>query len=740
MKQIHRAILWLLLFASFTGLKAQTFDGDRFWIGFMQNYDGLLVAHRVDVCGPVGTKGTIRSSAYGINESYIIGPSGCHTSFPPIPASQTSESVGQLSLEVEADRSVTVYAGSMASSSWDMVRVLPESQLGTDHLVMAYNGVTSLNGLCSELLVIGTEDSTLVEITPTANTVGGEFFGSPFTTWLGRGETFLVKALSSNDDLSGSRVRVLNPGPCRRIAVLAGSICSKVPISCNACDHLFEQMPPVNAWGTSHTVMPMAGSPLYTYRVLASEDSTQLWIDGVVQPIIMTGQPREWNDQAQAHCIASDKPVLVAQYLQGQGCSGVDSDPSFVLSPSDQQQITSGSFITGISAQLVMHTLELVIDSGAASTILLDGDTAQPLMVGPLASCPDRVHLSLALYTGAHRIEAQAPFTAIVAGRGPFESYAYALGPASQANLDSTICTPPGPVTLTAPNGMSLPIWSSATAPYDTLATGPSYTLQADSNVVITVRDTLAGTSCDGTGLYRIEVPGSISVDAYAMQSTVCPPVPAYLVVDVQPATAGLVLEWSPEPLPGTGPSDSLFIYAITSTNYQLTVMTSSGCIMATDAAAVFVAPAPTIPVITQQADTLYCSPASSYTWFFNGVPIPGADQAFLAPTSTGIYSVGIVDANGCAALSDDFPFTQNGLREQAALHVHCWHDGAGLVHLTTDRPMEYVRIWNALGQLEVESAPRAQRASIPLGSTGVHLVEVGIAGGTVVQRVLVAP
>ncbi len=61
---------------------------------------------------------------------------------------------------------------------------------------------------------------------------------------------------------------------------------------------------------------------------------------------------------------------------------------------------------------------------------------------------------------------------------------------------------------------------------------------------------------------------------------------------------------------------------------------------------------APSSPVIFQNGDTLSTGIASSYQWYFNGIPVSGAvDQSHIALLS-GDYTVEITDANGCSATS----------------------------------------------------------------------------------------
>jgi PKD repeat protein len=60
----------------------------------------------------------------------------------------------------------------------------------------------------------------------------------------------------------------------------------------------------------------------------------------------------------------------------------------------------------------------------------------------------------------------------------------------------------------------------------------------------------------------------------------------------------------------------------------------------------------PSVPTTSISNDTIYCSHAAAYQWYFNGSPIAGATDSFYVYSSVGTYSVQISDGNGCNVLS----------------------------------------------------------------------------------------
>ncbi len=68
----------------------------------------------------------------------------------------------------------------------------------------------------------------------------------------------------------------------------------------------------------------------------------------------------------------------------------------------------------------------------------------------------------------------------------------------------------------------------------------------------------------------------------------------------------------------------------------------------------------PIVPTITQSGNNLVSSSASSYQWYLNGNPIPGANSQSYTVTQNGTYTVETTDINGCTAISN--PYVINSL------------------------------------------------------------------------------
>lgn len=65
----------------------------------------------------------------------------------------------------------------------------------------------------------------------------------------------------------------------------------------------------------------------------------------------------------------------------------------------------------------------------------------------------------------------------------------------------------------------------------------------------------------------------------------------------------------------------------------------------------------PAIPEVSVSDNTLFTNEYPSYQWFKNGIPIAGAVNQHFVPDNESLYSVKIIDLNGCSATSEPKKF-----------------------------------------------------------------------------------
>jgi hypothetical protein len=162
--------------------------------------------------------------------------------------------------------------------------------------------------------------------------------------------------------------------------------------------------------------------------------------------------------------------------------------------------------------------------------------------------------------------------------------------------------------------------------------------------------------------------------------------------------------------------------------------------------------PTPPFPVITQNGDTLTCTPASSYQWQYNSVDIAGATSQYFVAVQTGNYTVIISDANGCVNATTKY-VDVTGLSDPA-LNISITifpnpNSGTFTIECFSASAKDlYFSVTNALGQMiynsEVKNIIQGWKKEISLGevSNGIYYLQISGENGASVfftHKLLVA-
>lgn len=373
--------------------------------------------------------------------------------------STQNETVALQSVHVEAEDDVTVYALNQATLTSEAFMVLPTDALSDDYMVVAYNSDVRTNGTTpngtstpSQFVVVATEDSTTVQITPSVPTVLNRT-RKTVTVILDKGESYLVQAdprSGATNDLTGTVVRSDRP-----IAVFGGQQRAIVPIqevqNLGSRDCLIEQMTPIRTWGKSAYVTPFArasnelnvGTDLY--RVIAAFDSTEVYVDDQFQQMLMSGQVME-RPLLNAHLVRTTNPSITVQYKKTSGIGGGQDvtrrgDPAMMLVPPAEQFMDKYRFISiqayiydyvggrirAVDSVYLEQWLNIVIPTVRLGSLTLDGvpvDQTQFLPIGSSTYSWAR----LPMRDGVHEIKADTNFGIYVYGYGDANSYGYIGG------------------------------------------------------------------------------------------------------------------------------------------------------------------------------------------------------------------------------------------------------------------------------------------------------------------------
>ena len=216
----------------------------------------------------------------------------------------------------------------------DASLLLPVDAMGSDYYVLTrrHDPIGTFSTFPSYFSVVGvTETPVEVTMSVAGNTAGGGEFpaltaGSTHAFTLSKGE--VVNIESTSGDLTGSRVTGTGP-----FALFAGHVASRThpePSGCCA-DHLEQQLPPIDRWGTQFAVGRSVKRRFESdhFRVLASESGTVVTVDGGASPpgfLLEQGQFGDFVVDGHLH-ITANKPVLVAQFLASSGEAGAVEMP-----------------------------------------------------------------------------------------------------------------------------------------------------------------------------------------------------------------------------------------------------------------------------------------------------------------------------------------------------------------------------------------------------------------------------
>jgi hypothetical protein len=398
--------------------------GLEYILVFQENYLSAVWLF-LFISSDVPTTGVVEVGNLGFSQPFSVTPGTVAEVALPLGAELSTVDVIEVdaAVRVAADNPVHVNALSQRGGSTDAFAALPVESLGQEHRIMAWPGHATSEHHRSELAIAATQDGTNVTITPAAD-VGAHLAGVPYTITLDRLDAYQLMA--AGGDLTGSLIESDAP-----IAVFGGNQCANVPVGVSYCDHLAEQMPPIEMWGTQSLMIPLAtrlGGD--TVRTLAFYDNTTVLFWGSTGFQVVVLNAGEFTDlilEGNFNVTASNR-ILVAQYSNGTKFDGQLGDPSMTLLPPANRFLKSLSFSTP-PYQFVENYVNLVAVSADAlgGGVLLDG---VPVPAGDFSTIPGSPYYGaqVAISPGVHTMQANNPVGLYVYGFAPYHSYGYSGG------------------------------------------------------------------------------------------------------------------------------------------------------------------------------------------------------------------------------------------------------------------------------------------------------------------------
>lgn len=437
-----RALLLFVTCFLFMGISAQNQTnnyGKEFRFAFLENYGSFE-----KVSFAVSSESShfiLRISCGSYSDTFVIY--GKDTILDYLKAGTPSASIFSptRSILITASAPIAVNAMNNSLNSTDISSIMPVERIPSNptYFVNTYRGDESIGKANNSLFsVLAIDDSVLMTIMPTCNSKNNLVKGIIYTKWLRKGQVYQEQA---SDSQSFAGTKIWNGKGCKRFVVFEGAKCSFVEYNnntCKGCDHLYNQSRPLQYLGKSFTTVPFASnSSGYVYQIVATENNTQIYINGTPSVVLNSGESHLVNQKSNvAVCISSDKPISVIELMKSGECNGQSNNlgnPSMMnLIPDNQMTLTAGfSFPSTSNISLnpsfpAEYYVAIVARTGHLGEITLNGvklDTAKFT-----STCSMSVASFKLNGQSKNHISSSNGFAAYMYAFGKDESYASEIG------------------------------------------------------------------------------------------------------------------------------------------------------------------------------------------------------------------------------------------------------------------------------------------------------------------------
>ena len=435
------AFFWALLLLASPAVFAQESSnkGTDFWLAFMGHDNTTSTEMSLYITSDVNTSGTVSVPLAGWSTNFTVTANT--TTVVNVPNTSayvnSSEVVENKGIRIQSALPVVAYSHIHFGTRSDASLVLPVPTLGKEYYAMCFTQNPSSATRNSEFIIAAVEDSTTIEITPKATTLGGHVAGAAFTVQLNEGQVYQVRATT---DLTGSYIRSISPSGagCKRIAVFSGSTYAYLgcPTAANQSgDNLYQQIYPKNAWGSNFVTAPFLTRTGDYYRVMAGTDGTVVTVNNTVTWTLNAGQFRDTLTSV-SNYFTANHPITLAQYQRTQSCDNATAgDPSMTILNPVEQTLDTITLYSSPFVNITGEYINVIMKTADTALFRLDGNHT-PFTVAPFNNTYSYSRNTVT--SGNHTLMADSGFNAIAYGFGNFESYGYSAG-ANVKSLDQYI-------------------------------------------------------------------------------------------------------------------------------------------------------------------------------------------------------------------------------------------------------------------------------------------------------------
>lgn len=380
-------------------------------------------------------------------------------------------------LHITATENISVYVVLGGNHAMDASNILPMTALGDEYYVQDYpaeahnkdSWSTNAGNMVTVTTILGTENSTIVDITPRGNTYDGHASGTTYQITLNQGQVYYLIS-QKESQLAGTHIFARDK---KKIAIYTGSPLTRLPNEVSARDALFEQPLPIEYWGTKFIVTRSLEKNGNLIGITASQPKTSIVVDGeeitqlkeagdtyymmlqsASDPNTKTpgSGPKDTVLTKDAIYIETSCPCAIYNYDTGNGYKGKSyseivnghGDPSSVWVSPLQQKIGRITFGTCYTSKTQNHFLNVVTETAKCKetklTALYGVNQIDKTEVLVWQTVPGNKKYSYARAEigtpntsqySVFRLENPRGFIATIYGNGEDESYAYSAGSAA---------------------------------------------------------------------------------------------------------------------------------------------------------------------------------------------------------------------------------------------------------------------------------------------------------------------
>jgi gliding motility-associated-like protein len=332
----------------------------------------------------------------------------------------------------EGKAKVAVFAFISADKRSEAFLVLPTEAMGQQYYAIGHEGnsvpVQEENGDAGKhyLIVVATEPNTNIIITKWDKTVIS----------INLPDAGDVYEIMDDKDFSGTKVESTR---CAKFAAFTGHsgiAYNLEAVYTSSYDPLIQQLYPTDSWGRNYGLVPFLDRN-YFYRVLASEDDTQIAINGILEASLNAGEfytPAKLP-LSKPMLLTATKPVSVAQFAYSQDDLSTDGqklgDPDMVILNPEEYNIKSITLFASFDRTPEFY-LNVFMKTSGTKSFKINGavptGTWKTLPENPVYAYLQIRFNQYSLKQRSLTLTADEGFNAMAYGFGAFESYAYSAG------------------------------------------------------------------------------------------------------------------------------------------------------------------------------------------------------------------------------------------------------------------------------------------------------------------------